>query len=458
MDLFSVFTSPESYTVRTEGGDPVGTLSQGFVDRLVDDVSSFLLGGRAWAVVQIRHEDRRVVVKPARRGELPTWMGSTPQFLGFEVCQKMLTVLRSNASYGYCNSAATAVLEEYRDTAAMLVERGNSVEVNSEEVRWWTFAGGRLNSTLRYALQATGVQGKVSFDNLMLRIHGEGVRRSSFLKAVGRLEEKDFWEDDDVWSRVASSFPNYRLSKFQKLMPPWVEREVVGSYLLDVRGAWEWLTGEEAGDSLRRVPDGVRRINPGDNRTRGPARPDPQAPRLRANMDLVVWVETREAFDEMCFDLREQELVGLDVETGRWDNLCLVQMATPQTTYLVDVLEVGDLDGLGPILADERIVKVIHYAPFERRVLGNYGFKVEGVVDTCAVSREVRGGREKGRHTLQAVCLRELGGFLDKSQQASDWTRRPLTKEQVEYAALDAEILLRLFPGKPLRGKKTRQG
>jgi ribonuclease D len=40
--------------------------------------------------------------------------------------------------------------------------------------------------------------------------------------------------------------------------------------------------------------------------------------------------------------------------------------------------------------------------------------------------------------------LRELGGFLEKSQQKSDWRRRPLTSAQVEYAALDAEILQRL--------------
>lgn len=47
-------------------------------------------------------------------------------------------------------------------------------------------------------------------------------------------------------------------------------------------------------------------------------------------------------------------------------------------------------------------------------------------------------------HSLKAVCERELNISLDKSQQTSDWAQRPLTLEQLEYAALDAEVLLLL--------------
>ena len=42
------------------------------------------------------------------------------------------------------------------------------------------------------------------------------------------------------------------------------------------------------------------------------------------------------------------------------------------------------------------------------------------------------------------VCERELGMGLDKSSQTSDWARRPLSAEQLRYAALDAEVLLAL--------------
>jgi ribonuclease D len=67
-----------------------------------------------------------------------------------------------------------------------------------------------------------------------------------------------------------------------------------------------------------------------------------------------------------------------------------------------------------------------------------------GVVDTMKVSQGRRPTAPEG-HSLAAVVERELGVWLDKTQQTSDWRRRPLTEEQVRYAALDAEVLLDVY-------------
>jgi ribonuclease D len=69
---------------------------------------------------------------------------------------------------------------------------------------------------------------------------------------------------------------------------------------------------------------------------------------------------------------------------------------------------------------------------------------VANVFDTLSASRRIR-GKQPGGHSLAAVCRREFDKVLDKSQQISDWTRRPLTGAQVNYAALDVEILVDLF-------------
>ena len=52
--------------------------------------------------------------------------------------------------------------------------------------------------------------------------------------------------------------------------------------------------------------------------------------------------------------------------------------------------------------------------------------------------------KAKGGDTpsLQRVCARSIGVRLDKSEQCSDWARRPLEQRQFEYAALDAHVLL----------------
>lgn len=256
MELFAVFSSPQTYTVQTAGAQPLGSLNQAFVDRLVDGVSCFLLGGRAWAVLRVQHDDRRVVVVPAPRGRQPTWGGFLPQFLGFDVCQRILAELLSEGRYPYLDETAWTVLCERRAAMSGVVDspRGG-IEFDEGEVRWWTFAGGRINATLRYALEAVGGEWKVIPDNLVIKVRGEDTDERRFCEALAKLAEPEFWENERLWAEVAESLPSYRLSKFQALMPPWVEREVVAGYLLDVGGAWRWLSGVDS--TLPRVPDSV---------------------------------------------------------------------------------------------------------------------------------------------------------------------------------------------------------
>jgi ATP-dependent Lhr-like helicase len=246
MELFAVFSSPQSYTVHTGAGQPLGTLSQAFVDRLVDGVSCFLLGGRAWAVLEVRHDDRRVVVGPAPRGRQPTWGGFIPQFLGETLCRKVRDVLTVEDAYSYLTPEAAALLTERRDSLGRLLAHGQPAVEIDDEIRWWTFAGGRINSTLRYGLGTLlpGVQ--IIPDNFLLRLRGDDLSYPRFQEALATLRTPAFWENEELWSGVFDSLPGYRLSKFQPLMPPWVEREVIARYLLDAAGAERWLALDQA--------------------------------------------------------------------------------------------------------------------------------------------------------------------------------------------------------------------
>ena len=203
---------------------------------------TFLLGGRAWLVRMVRHDDRRVIVEPAPRGRQPTWGGFLPQFLGFDLCQRIRQVLAGNESCPYLDEPAAAVLaEERRLLGPVLQGHRGDLEIIDGEYRWWTFAGGRINSTLRYALAAIDGDWKVSADNFTVRVKGDHLNGEAFDAAMARLRQEDLWQDDDFWSAVTAGLPGYRLSKFQPLMPPWIVREVLGRYLLDIPGTWRWL-------------------------------------------------------------------------------------------------------------------------------------------------------------------------------------------------------------------------
>ena len=458
MELYAVFSSPQSYNVETTAGQPLGTLSQGFVDRLVEGVSCFLLGGRPWAVLRISHDDRRLIVEAAPRGKKPTWGGFIPSFLGFDLCQQIGAVLTSAQSYAYLDAeAVTSLTEERLGMDGITPDPRGGIIVGEGEIRWWTFAGGRINSTLRHGLEALGASWKIVPDNFGLTIRGEDLTQHAFSELLDRLLEPEVWEHEKLWRDVAEGLPSYRLSKFQPLMPPWVEREVVASYLLDVAGAWRWLSGASPSVApAPRVPAKVAAPTQQELDAAATPRMVPVGPPIpRDQARPVHWIVRDAELPALCELLRREPFIGLDVETTIQNHsLCLIQVAASGGTYLLDALELADLGVLADVFADPAVIKVIHNATFERTVLGRYGLALKGVVDTLKVSRRLRGTKLAGGHSLKVVCARELGVQLDKSEQVSDWSQRPLSERQLAYAALDAEVLLKLFEhfGRPAAG------
>ncbi len=151
------------------------------------------------------------------------------------------------------------------------------------------------------------------------------------------------------------------------------------------------------------------------------------------------------ALHALVADLEKFAFIGLDVETCmRTGKLCLIQIATEQFVAIIDALAICDLSPLAKIFASPAIVKIIHNASFERGALRSVGMELVEVFDTLTASRRVRGKRPDG-HSLAVVARRELNCDMDKTLQTSDWTRRPLTRAQIGYASLDADVLIDLY-------------
>jgi len=237
MSLYAVFESPAAYKVVGAGDRPIGSLSQSFVDRLVERASTFLLGGRAWRVLRLDHSDREVRVEAAPRGRRPTWGGWVPQFLSLELCQAMRRVLASDQVPPYLHESAARVLGDVRQEFEGIANQERGVLAEGEgEWRWWTFAGGRINSTLKAALLAVGGDWTVVADNFGVAVR-QADGRAEVSEAIARLRVGEVWADEALWREVRDGLPQYRLSKFQDLLPEWAQREVVGGFLLDVEGA-----------------------------------------------------------------------------------------------------------------------------------------------------------------------------------------------------------------------------
>jgi ribonuclease D len=121
--------------------------------------------------------------------------------------------------------------------------------------------------------------------------------------------------------------------------------------------------------------------------------------------------------------------------------VCLVQVSTTSTDYLVDPLRLADISGLNNLLADPSIEKVFHAAENDVVVLKrNFGFSFAQIFDTMVAARILG----LPRVSLAALLEENFAVKLDKRAQLTDWGRRPLTAEQLSYARLDTHYLMPL--------------
>ena len=241
MEIYAVFSSPQLYKVSTEAGYVIGSLEQNFVDKLVAEMSSFLLSGKAWIVNHINHQDRTVKVIPAPRGKKPTWGGFIPQLLSFEICQQIKELLKRGDRIPYIDEAAQRFLNDLRQELKTVLEVSRlNLCIEPDRILWWTFAGGQINHTLKYGIQVQK-DWKIITDNFRLKIEGSGLTPRSLLETISAMNTKDFWKDPLTRSFIRSNLPQYRLSKFQLALPTNYSLETIEYYLLDIYKTIDFL-------------------------------------------------------------------------------------------------------------------------------------------------------------------------------------------------------------------------
>lgn len=157
------------------------------------------------------------------------------------------------------------------------------------------------------------------------------------------------------------------------------------------------------------------------------------------------WVATVDAFHAMIASLAPVSRVAVDIEADSlyhyFEKVCLIQFSTDRDTFVLDPLAVKDLSALGPIMADPGIEKVFHAAGYDLFSLRrDYNFAFKNLFDTH-IAAQLLGHEQLG---LDALLEKLLGIAHSKRRQRDDWSRRPLSSEQLEYAAMDTHHLLSL--------------
>jgi ribonuclease D len=177
-------------------------------------------------------------------------------------------------------------------------------------------------------------------------------------------------------------------------------------------------------------------------------------------------ITTTEDLAAFCAAAKEQPYVTIDTEFLRertyWSKLCLIQMALPGKNgdaVLVDPIEGSQMsmEPLYDLFRHKATVKVFHAARQDLEI-----FFVEGKVfpeplfDTQVAAMVCGFGEQVGYETLVKKIAKEN---LDKTSRFTDWSRRPLTTAQSEYALADVTHLRVIYEWLAAQlAKNGRQG
>jgi ATP-dependent Lhr-like helicase len=157
LDLLSAFASPMVLAAR-HGATELGDVDPMAVQQQKDGPTVLLLGGRSWKVIAVEWSRRTVWLEPTDEKGKSRWLG-TSRRLGFEVCQAMRRVLLQEGDAGLVLSKrGTRQLDDVRDLIIAPEHQGSLLleHLPSGRHRWWTFAGGAVNSALALRLGETG--------------------------------------------------------------------------------------------------------------------------------------------------------------------------------------------------------------------------------------------------------------------------------------------------------------
>ena len=162
-------------------------------------------------------------------------------------------------------------------------------------------------------------------------------------------------------------------------------------------------------------------------------------------MSLPPILTRTDEIERYAATLSQNKVIAVDLEADSMhhyqEKVCLLQVTAGEETVLIDPLDGADLSALRPVMADTGIRKIFHAADYDIRCLArDFDIEITGLFDTMISCQFI--GEEK--FGLADVLGKYYGLILDKKYQRADWTKRPMSKEMILYAAGDTEYLQRL--------------
>ncbi len=160
-------------------------------------------------------------------------------------------------------------------------------------------------------------------------------------------------------------------------------------------------------------------------------------------------ITNTESLAALCGAMAKQPFVAIDTEfmreTTYWPKLCLLQAAAPGTEAVIDPLADGlDLAPLHALLADKKVTKVFHAARQDLEIFFHMTGQVPAPLFDTQIAAMAAGHGDSIAY--DALVFAMLKKRIDKSSRFTDWSRRPLSDDQLDYALADVTYLREIYP------------
>ncbi len=149
-----------------------------------------------------------------------------------------------------------------------------------------------------------------------------------------------------------------------------------------------------------------------------------------------------------CSRLARHPVITVDTEflreTTYYPLLCVVQMASVEEAIVIDTLAQGiDLAPFFQLMADKKVLKVFHAARQDIEIVWHEAGIVPHPIFDTQVAAMVLGYGDSIAY--DQLVERITGHRPDKTHRFTDWSRRPLSEEQMHYAVSDVTHLRDVF-------------
>ena len=151
------------------------------------------------------------------------------------------------------------------------------------------------------------------------------------------------------------------------------------------------------------------------------------------------FIDSPEELKQLCTRLQQSHWLALDTEFIRertyYPHFCLLQISNGREAACIDPLRLEDLSPLTDLLFDEKIIKVFHAGRQDLEIFHQLWQRLpRPLFDTQIAATLLSQGEQIG---YAALVQKSLGIELDKGASRTDWSQRPLEREQTRYALDD---------------------